>query len=136
MEHIETGKDGKKLKSMLFLFFLVLFGFLVAFHNFDRYFLLKDYPVSALTPCDPSLHSCFEIDQELAFFPTQTGPYAKVTVNAAIAPACLDEHNCGNFYCEKFIDGGKDCEVIYCTSQNIEDGESCVGNEKINPYAY
>jgi hypothetical protein len=122
MEKIELEKVGHKKRPLLFLGFMVLFVSLVGLHNYNQYYILKDYPVYALTPCDPSVHSCFLIDEELAFFSTQAGPYSKVEIHASDAPACLDEHTCVDFSCEGM---GASCSMTFCSEETKEEGEYC-----------
>ena len=129
MEKIILSKGDRKAGSLIFLIFLAGFVFLIALHNYERYYVSKDYPVSVFTACDTSKNSCFMIDPELAFFSIQEGPYEKVEINASVAPACLDEHACERFSCEG-IGGG--CKITYCSEDVIEDGEFCYSEPLYN----
>lgn len=105
--------------------FLVLLGILILFlagHNFYRYFLVKDYVVHAHTSCDPSNYSCFTLADATGSPTVNNKFYSKVTTDSAHAPKCLDEQNCENFVCAR---GAVACTILYCTEQNLEEGEKC-----------
>lgn len=120
-----TGKMphmNKRYESVTFLISLGALVAIIAGHNFERYHIFKDYPVHVFTACDTSIHSCFEADPATADPTFQTGPYAKVEMNAKYAPSCLDEHTCSNFTCDGIVGI---CQVIYCSADSKETGESC-----------
>jgi hypothetical protein len=105
-----------------FFILVVFLAFIFIAYNFDRYYLLKQYPVQAFTTCDPAQHSCFTADPSTADPTFQSGAYEKVRINAKIAPSCLDEHTCSNFTCNG-LNGA--CTITYCSKHTLESGESC-----------
>lgn len=113
---------NKEFRSTTFFTVLCIFILAIAGHNFVRYHILKDYPVSTFTECDPEKHNCFLADIDTSDPTFQTGPYAKVEVNAAYAPSCLDEHTCSNFSCDGIAGF---CDVKYCTEDSVDEGETC-----------
>lgn len=105
--------------------FLILLGFFVIFvagHNFNRYFIQRNYSLSVFTSCDVEKFDCFVADPEVGDPTYQSGPYSKVEIVAKFAPACLDEHTCQNFTCDGFSEG---CKITYCSEDSKEEGESC-----------
>lgn len=112
---------NKLLTPAAFLCLLGIIVVVIAGHNFERYYLAKDYPLHVFTACDPISHSCFIADEATADPTFQNGPYEKVEIGAAHAPSCLGEHTCSNFSC----DGISACSVTYCSESSKEEGETC-----------
>ena len=104
-----------------FLILLIIAVVVVVGYRFEQYYIARDYVVNVFTECDSTTHSCFIADQATADPAFQTGPYEKVTITAHDVPSCLEEHTCTNFSC----DGIQSCTITYCSSDVLEDGESC-----------
>jgi hypothetical protein len=113
---------NKRLELVGFLVFILIIVLIVAGHNFERYYIAKNYPLHVFINCDTAKHSCFVADPATADPTFQASPYAKVLINAAHAPSCLEEHDCSNFSCNGIIGA---CEVMYCSKDSLEDGETC-----------
>jgi len=107
--------------STSFLLLLVVIVGIIAGHNSLRYYLNKGYPIHAVIACNPTMHTCFVADPATADPAYQTEPYAKVVIDNANAPKCLDEHTCTDFSCI----GITGCSIEYCSASTTEDGESC-----------
>ncbi len=102
------------------LFTLALVVVTVAY-RYDQYVLHKNYIVNAQAPCDPTTEQCFVSDCTPGDPGCDTSPYEKVTMSAAEAPACLEEHSCDSFSCA----GSLSCSIAYCSDDTLEDGETC-----------
>lgn len=110
---------GSRLPFLLALALLVA---AVGYHNFNRFYLTKDYPLQVFTACDSTKYSCFVADADSADPTFQNEPYAKVEISASAAPHCLDEHTCTDFTCTG-VHGA--CIVKYCSDATLETGETC-----------
>lgn len=115
--------DKKTKVFLIFTFFLV--G-LVFTHNFNRYYVTKDYELTGYTSCDTSLYNCFLSDENQGDFSFYTKPYAKVSINAKYAPSCLSEHSCENFSCDSI----QTCTLTYCDPESADPGEHCTDINK------
>lgn len=105
--------------------FLVCIGILIlgaAAHNFIRYYVAKDYPFHVFTACNPAVENCFVADPNSSDPTFQSGTYEKVTIDAAHAPRCLEQHTCTDFSCDGL---GAACSITYCSHDALETGESC-----------
>jgi len=112
----------ERLKVIIYVAGIVFFITLVVMASFTRYFVLKDYQLVTFTECNTDTHSCFTNDPNFDGFSFYSVPYAKVNIYAPDAPACLDEHTCQGFSCDN---RGEDCLVIYCSEDNLDEGEIC-----------
>jgi hypothetical protein len=110
----------RKQKPQLFLFGVAIVVVLIFGHNLKKYYLDKNYLDEAITACNPLQHSCFEADPNNPNPDLQVPIYEKVEVEAANAPACLDEHSCKEFTCT-----GTSCRITYCSAESKEAGEVC-----------
>jgi hypothetical protein len=111
---------GRTLSVLVaFLAIALLFGAAVA-----RYLAYAhgDYLITASVPCDPTSGSCFvaECGEDTEIDCDET-PYAKATLLAREAPACLEEHSCATFSCA----GREACAVAFCSDDTAADGERC-----------
>jgi hypothetical protein len=94
----------------------------VAFYRYDQYIIARNFVVVADIACDPSAESCFVADCSTQDDPDcDTTPYKKVTILAAEAPICLEEHSCEGFVCTS-----ASCTVSQCSEDELEDGEACL----------
>lgn len=116
----KKGTRLSRLGSISFFVVLFVLVFGIIAHNYDRYYLVRHFPVHAFTLCDTAAHSCFESagDQDLSY---QSGPYEKVEMDAAYAPSCLEEHTCSDFSCGTT----GTCAITYCSEDTLEEGETC-----------
>lgn len=104
------------------LFFIILIALAVIL-RFYTYFVSEEFLVSAYIPCDPSIHSCFIVnDPEFIVFDYQTSPYKKIEANSDLLPECVFEHNCISFNRES----QPEYEITYCSDDVLEDGEVCL----------
>lgn len=83
-----------------------------------------DYLITASVPCDAAGSSCFVAESGEGIEVGCDGvPYARATLAAREAPACLEEHSCATFSCE----GRQTCTVAFCSDDVVGDGERCTG---------
>lgn len=115
---------NRKYGASVFIGILFVIVSIVVGHSFLRYYVIKDYPLSVFTVCNPEAHNCFEVveDTGLAF---QSEPYAKVEITAMYAPSCLGEHSCSDFSCDG-VSGM--CNITFCSEDTRESGEVCSGD--------
>lgn len=111
--------------TKLFIICLSLFVLIVPVHNYIRYYIYRDYDLHVFSQCNPLEHNCFLADSESADPTFQNGPYIKVSLNASVAPTCLDEHTCTDFSCANIR--GR-CEITYCKQALLDGGETCTNN--------
>jgi hypothetical protein len=114
----------KGFKKSLFPVLLGGFMLIIVGNNFYRYYIIKNYSVHVFVKCDPEKHSCFTADPDTADPAFQNKFYAKVEMLSTNAPACLEEHTCEDFSCDELAGP---CNIEYCSSDTISDGENCVG---------
>jgi hypothetical protein len=114
-----------KTSRYAFFIFLATAVVLIVGYRFDRYYVAQDYLVDVFTQCDTTSHSCFEADETIADPAFQGAPYEKIEILARDTPKCLEEHVCKDFSC----DGIASCAVTYCSSESLEDGESCTTDQ-------
>lgn len=82
-----------------------------------------DYLIIASVPCDATTGSCFVAECGAEIGSDCDGlPYAKATLLAREAPACIEEHSCTTFSCE----GREVCSVISCGDDTVAEGERCM----------
>lgn len=115
--------NARSSRILLACVFLAIAG--IAAYRYQQYVVDKNYLLEVNAPCDVTTHSCFTSDcspqDDLSCPP---GPYEKVEIRKAVAPACLEEHTCTSFACP----AGGTCAITYCSSDSLEDGEHCSGN--------
>ena len=103
--------------------------FLVVLNRFDQYYLKKNFLLKVNTGCNPASEQCFVSDCSAADPECDQSPYKKIEILAAQAPACLEEHQCQTFSCG----GLSQCQVTYCSTGTMEEGERCVTTPSLAP---
>lgn len=116
------ARSSRRRTSVVFLLLVTVAVLVIVGHNFYRYYIDRNYVITAITACDPSA-PCFQMDSENADPNFQIPLYSKVEVDAADAPHCLDEHACTDFSC---AGARHTCMITYCSADTTDDGESCV----------
>lgn len=128
---METSMD-KKSKIFFLVFFLLIAVVVVI--TYMKYFVAKDYYITAQADCDPTIENCFvytcdpEIDSECPEDPAEQASYYKlVNKKANQIPLCdPNEEDCNALDC----DPGMDCQVIYCDESNVSEEETCNDPER------
>ncbi len=128
---METNMD-KKSKIFFLVFFLLIA--IVTVITYMKYFVAKDYYITAQADCDPATEVCFahtcdpEIDGECPEDEADRVSYYKlVNKRANLIPLCdPNEEDCNALECLE----GMDCQVTYCDEDNVPEGEECNDPEK------
>ncbi|MEI8339238.1 MAG: hypothetical protein WCF94_01080 [bacterium] len=113
-----------KNETKIFLIIFILIIVVVVSYRYQQYFLNKNFILSVHTSCDSKTEKCFASDCVLGEDPEcDESAYKKVEILDSIAPVCLEEHNCPTFFCEQVVG---QCSIIYCSEENLDDGEKCL----------
>lgn len=105
-----------------------------------RYMVKRDYTIQAQIDCDPTTENCFiwhcdpkslTPGDECTGVPDNDTWYYKILFrNAKNIPNCdPKDKSCTAYVCS---DGEKDCNVEFCTPQNVKKGEECNDPVKYN----
>jgi hypothetical protein len=120
----------KKNKIFFAVFFTLIAGVVIV--TFMKYFVAKDYYISAQADCDPYTQKCFiwncdpnstvEGEKCTGEAETDTWYYQKVRKIANEIPNCdPNDENCDALVCSP----GMDCELTYCDEATKPEGEQC-----------
>ena len=110
----------RKTKILLIIMFIFICGSVVWSTN--KYLIQRDFLLFAKVSCDPSHEMCFvqDCDTEEDIRCPYTGDYFYKFIykSASDAPKCIsnDKNLCQELICIE----GEDCEVIYCSEENLE----------------
>ncbi len=108
-------------KHIIFSLFLLLL--IASAWRFEEYYVRENFYVTSELECDSSTSHCFvQICDVENTEGCNVTPYQRVKMDATGAPACLYDQSCESFNCE---DTDVTCEIIFCTPENINDGETC-----------
>ena len=118
-------------RSKILVTIFVILLFLLSAFEYRQIVVKHDYAVKAHTPCDEVTQSCFK-----TICATEDDPdcipevYAKITKNVSNVELCnqYEREDCPDLACEP---GESDCEILYCSVDTAESGESCVGPASI-----
>lgn len=106
----------KKTKILIILFLTIVFATLL--FSYKKYFLEKEYLISAEIPCDPSQDICYVgyCDSETEECEEEVFYYNRIEGVAGILPVCDPNYeDCPLLWCgEK---GNNTCVVIPCDSE-------------------
>lgn len=118
------------------ILFIVFFGvvFVAALISFYRYFILKDYYITAEVDCDPQTEKCFiygcspEDDETCPENPDERISYYKlIKKKASIIPLCDPaKEDCPALTCQK----EEDCQEILCDDSTKAKSEECNNPEE------
>jgi len=122
---LQTDKKSK-------IFFIVFFAaaLTAAGISFYKYFILKDYYITAEAECDPETEKCFiyecnpEEDSECPEDPNERISYYKLVEKKAFAVSLCDSNSpdCQPFACQE----GEDCKEILCDEKTAKtEGAEC-----------
>lgn len=109
----------KKTKILIVLF-LVIVSVAISF-SYKKYFLERDYLISAEVPCDPSLEICFigYCDSETEECEEETFYYKRIEGIARSLPTCDPNYeDCPLLWCGKR--GNHACVDISCDAESEE----------------
>lgn len=117
----------RKSKIFFVVFFLLIVGSIGA--TYYRYFILRDYMITAQADCDPYTEHCFVYvcdpsAEECTGDPEEdTSYYQNISRNASNIPLCdpADEE-CEALVCPA---GEADCTVMLCDVDTVSEGEVC-----------
>lgn len=118
----------KSLVLAILFFVVILLAIASAFH---RYITKHDYLVEMRVGCDPAIDSCFvgvcDPDMGERCSEDRDGAseysYAVVQRNAQYLPACgLNAEDCPITACQV---GETECEMRYCTEEDVQAGTAC-----------
>lgn len=123
---METSMD-KKSKIFFLVFFLLIAVVVVI--TYAKYFVAKDYYITAEAECDPETEACFiyvcdpEVDGECPEDEAEWTSYYKIVKKKAnLIPLCdPNEEDCNALDCIE----GMDCEVTFCDEDSVAEGEEC-----------
>lgn len=118
---------GKNPTYFLLLAFLGLVAILG--YRYDQYVLKQNYLLEVAVSCDPAAQSCFAVDCDPEDPECDATPYAKVTILAKDAPACLQEHSCESFSCGSV----ESCTETFCSEESLVEGEICAIPDEPEP---
>lgn len=114
----------KKSKILLIIFSLLLVGSVGI--TIYKYEVRNDYLISGSVPCDPQTESCFYVpceDGDTSCNSNEVEYYKKVEKRAFNIERCDPAvEGCNPLSCSENEDN---CTVIYCSENNINDGEVC-----------
>ncbi len=108
----------KKVKILILIFILGIFY--TVFATYHRFYILRDYYITAEIECDPQINSCFvwEEDDEIFY-------YSLIRKKAKNIPFCNPHREeCEELFCEE---GEKKCRITFCEVDELEEGEGCAG---------
>ena len=109
-----------ELRTKLLLACFAVFVAIMAVLNYYDKVVLTDFTVFDYVSCDPSVSSCFVYCEEECAY---DDPYAKIEKSGRNVPICnsaLEE--CDELSCSP---GEADCDVTYCSENELEPGEIC-----------
>ena len=105
--------------SRYLLLGLVLLGIAVTVWGYRVFFIEQNFVVKNVTECDPQVEICFMWCEEEC----EEDYYKKIVKNAKNIPDCDSSvEECEPLVCSPEEMG---CEVIYCSSDTVEEGEQC-----------
>ena len=104
-----------KNKNKIIFAFLLLLVVLSFSQKIKKYIIDRDYFVYMHPVCIEG-YSCFTNEDV-------EEPYLKVYRKAYKVQQCIDTQNCKPDFCEQ---DEKDCMLITCSEEELEDGESCI----------
>lgn len=116
-----------KSKIFFVAFFLLIVGSVGV--TYYRYFILRDYMITAQAPCDPYTEACFvsvcdpEAEECTGDPEEDTSYYQEISRNAKNIPLCdpADE-GCEALICPT---GEADCMVTFCDADTVSEGVVC-----------
>lgn len=122
----------KKSKIFFLVFFLLIA--VVVIITYMKYFVAKDYYITAQADCDPAAEACFiytcdpEVDGECPEDEAEWASYYKlVNKKANLIPLCdPNEEDCNALDCTV----GMDCQVTYCDEDTVSEEEECNDPQK------
>ena len=119
----------KKSKIFFVVFFLLIVGSVAV--TYYRYFIVRDYMITAQADCDPYTEACFvvvcdptaEVDECTGNPEHDTSYYQEISRNARNIPLCdpADE-SCEALTCPA---GEADCTVTFCDTDTVSEGVVC-----------
>ncbi|RPI53857.1 MAG: hypothetical protein EHM49_03865, partial [Deltaproteobacteria bacterium] len=117
----------KKSKIFFLVFFLLIAVVVVI--TYAKYFVAKDYYITAQADCDPETEACFiyvcdpEVDGECPEDEAEWTSYYKIVKKKANLIQLCDpnEEDCNALECLE----GMDCEVTFCDEDSVAEGEEC-----------
>ncbi len=119
-------------KKTKILFIIIATAFIVAaVIKFYLFFIKNEYLIFDNIKCDPYTESCFvyECDSEDGYCEPEY--YKKIQIKGSDYIECgTEDEVCPENTC---LDTFKDCEIIVCSEDVLEDGESCIKLEKEEP---
>lgn len=134
METDDKNQQENREALMSRIFFAVFFTLIatVVTVTFCKYFILRDYYITAEANCDPESEKCFiwECDPEAvkegeacAGNPEEDIWYYKIVrKNASLIPVCdPNQEECAALDCGS----GEDCQETFCDEAVPEDGTEC-----------
>lgn len=117
----------KKSKIFFVVLLILIGGSLLAV--FYRYFVIRDYMITAQADCDPSTEACFVYvcdpeSEECTGDPEEdTTYYSVIHRNAKYMPICdPSDEGCEAFVCPE---GEPDCHVDFCDPETVSEGTVC-----------
>ncbi len=117
----------QKSKIFFVVFFLLIAGSIGA--AYYRYFVVRDYMITAQAECDPYTEACFVAvcdpsAAECTGDPEEdTSYYKEISRNARHIPLCdPTDEGCTALICPE---GEEDCTVTLCDVDTVSDGAVC-----------
>ncbi len=111
---MENTKPSKKIKIYQYIIILLIIA--TAGYSLYRYLIKEDFLIYSRVSCDFNIESCFGIPCE-ENEACEYEPYKIIIKNQVNIPKCdAWGGECQELTCE---DGEVDCQVIYCTEDNV-----------------
>ncbi len=95
---------------------------LIGVYRYFDYVTSRNFLMQVNIPCNPRAEVCFE---KVNNDDDGDEYYAKLQITEHLAPRCLQEHSCIDFSCPIELSEGDMCHVAYCSSETLEEGETC-----------
>ncbi len=113
------------MKSKYLFLVFVLIVIVSIIYGLYHFIFARDYVIYSEISCDPSIESCFFYECDESELGCLGEPYKKIIKNAKYSPYCdpYADDNCPELFCEESEFG---CEIIECSTNELEEGESCL----------
>ena len=101
---------NNKSKTFFSIFFVCIMAvFMVSFY---KYYIQRDYDISAEAYCDPAKEECFVLDEDgqISYYKIIDKKASGISLTESGGLSCND---------------GEDCEVTYCSEDTKVEGEEC-----------
>ena len=120
-------------KSKLLVAAFIVIVAAAIFWKYDTFVTQRDFLVHDQVSCDPSTESCFSYDCDEGDEECDAEPFKKIRKSARNIPLCPNyTGGCPELAC---LPGEEECEVTYCSDEDLEEDEICVSSmgEDVEP---